>query len=67
MLEHGIGRRCVGRHVVHSKITLISLERAVNPDSVLGSRTGVQRDKLMLTPPYLPLWLLSGHGDGSAS
>ena len=50
-----------------SKIALILLERDVNPDSVLGSWTGVQRNELMLAPPYLPLWLLSGHGDCSAS
>ena len=60
MLEHGIGGRCVGCHVVRSKIALILLERDVNPDSVFGSRTDVQRDEPMLAPPYFPLWSLSG-------
>ena len=55
-----MGRHCVGCHVVRSKIALTSLERAANLDSVLGSRTGVQRDKPRLAPPYLPLWSLFG-------
>ena len=60
MLEHGIGRNCVGCHIVRSKIAQTSLERAVNHDLVLGSRTDIQCDELLLAPPYLPLWSLSG-------
>ena len=60
MLEHGIGQSCVGCHVALVKIAQTSLERAVNHDLVLGSRTGVQRDELMLARPFLPLWSLSG-------
>ena len=41
----------MGCHVALVKIAQTSLERDVNHDLVLGSRTGVQRDELMLAPP----------------
>ena len=44
MLEHGIGRHCVGCHVDCSKIALTSLERAVGVVSGFV-RVGAESDQ----------------------
>ena len=67
MLEHGIGRSCVGCHIALVKIAQTSLERVVNH---VVSALFVNRhssDEPKLASFYLPLWLLSGLDDRSAS
>ena len=67
VLEHGLGQSCVGCHVALVKIAQTSLKHVVN--YVVGALF-VNRhssDEPKLASFYLPLWLLSGHDDCSAS
>ena len=67
VLELGLGRSCVGYHVALVKIAQTSLEHIVN--HVVGALI-VNRhssDEPKLASFYLPLWLLLGHDDCSAS
>ena len=67
MLEHGIGRSCVGDRVALVKIAQTSFERNVNRVVGVLFVNWHSSDEPKLASFYLPLWLLLGHDDCSAS
>ena len=66
-LDQGVGRSGDECHFARFKLARTSLERAASHELVLGSRTDIQRNKLMLAFLSLPLWLLPSHDDCFAS